>query len=215
MEELPFTLSAPQVGGLAIAIPIIAVALVNGLKGAFYWKAPVRWQAGLPDRYVWPCVAGVICMATAYFAKMDIGEKVVGQDWPVFPQILDYLLSGVILAVLSSKVFYPLLIAPSQKQKAIAAVAKACRTVEPPPFDNAQYVPPVVVAPEPNVNINADCDSIDIQAPLPEPDPVPAPAPPPVPARVFIELHPGGGPDRYVLVEDAAGQHIYPWPSDA
>ncbi len=142
MEAL--TLSPAAVGGLAIAIPFVAVFLVNGVKGLFYFKAPVRWQAWLPDKYVWAGLAGVFCSVLTVVFNVDVGQAVLGSDWPAwFPWWLGCVLSGIALAALSAKVIYPLFIAPPQKMKALAAVQKhiAETPVVPCPVPEVPYPP--------------------------------------------------------------------------
>jgi hypothetical protein len=203
LEGFPISLDAGTVGKLALALPFVALIVINIVKGWFYWwkRIPDKWKAALPDKYVWPGLAGVICIAGCFIFRINIAEALAGDDWPSwFPGWVDTLVSGVALAAFSSKVLYPLVIAPPQKQKAIAAVAAACG----PP---ATPIPVVPDAPtEPAVPIPAPPSQ-----PLEEP-PVP-PTPPavlPVPtARLFLEVH-QGGPDRFVLIEDGTGQHIYP-----
>jgi hypothetical protein len=132
MEDFPLTLSAPTVGVIAMALPFVAVVIVQGVKGWFYWwkRIPVRWKASLPDRLVWPGLAGVVCIGGCLGLRLDVGTKLVGDEWPKWlPWWLSAIVSGVILAVLSSKVLYPLLVAPAAKLKAQTAVAAAIAAV--------------------------------------------------------------------------------------
>ena len=196
-EGFPISLSPATVGVVAMALPFIALGLVQGIKGAFYWskKIPARWKAALPDNVVWMGLAGVLCIGGCLGLKLDVGAALAGDAWPTWlPWWLSAIVSGIILTVLSSIVLYPLLLAPAAKAAAKDAVAAA----------NSPPVPIVVAPTEP-----ADPIPVVPSRPLEPPAPTPPPAAPVPTARIFLEVH-QGGPDRFVLIEDETGQHVYP-----
>lgn len=201
MEDFPVSLSPATVGVIAMAIPFIALAITQGVKGAFYWwkRIPAKWKASLPDKVVWMGLAGAICIGACLALKLDVGASLAGNEWPTWlPWWLSAIVSGILLTVLSSKVLYPALLAPAGKATAQAAVAAACARVLPAPAVDPPTVPADPIPAPP---------SQPLEPPPATPTP-PAAVPAPT-ARLFLEVH-QGGPDRFVLIEDGTGQHIYP-----
>lgn len=128
--DFPVSLSADTVGALSLALPFIAVFIIGIIKGSFYHFAPNKWQVALPDKFVWPVLAGIICIISSFLLKINIGDRIFGNDWPAsIPLWLNYIASGIILTALSTKAIYPLMVEPAEKAKskidAQAAIAKA------------------------------------------------------------------------------------------
>jgi hypothetical protein len=207
--DLGISASPETVGTFAAGIPLVAVPVVEAVKGAFYSKAPIRWQAWLPDKWVWPLLAGVFCIGACLLFKLDVGARMVGADWPTLPLRLGSAASGAVLGAVSAKGFYPLMIRPAQKLKAMAALSasRGEPTAMPsplPPVVSLAPDPPVVDAPE---AVTPE-PTPELPAPLPDPGPV-APAgrryvAAPLEDLVYRRLTGDAAPKRIIVMVDLA-----------